>query len=195
MRWILWTSLALLAAFAVYTTSLSFSVDGRAKMRDLMQLAKFAGVGLTPEDVEASAEQEQQVLGVLMEEKHSLDKRKQLLVRKEAELRRLRVDIQKEMKQLTQTQQRLRRALDSLEAENDNVQRVVALFNGMSAQQAAERLQQLEQGIAVQLLVKMKAEKAAQVLGELPPQYVKQITEQIVLTTPSSRWQEALQGL
>ncbi len=195
MRWILWTSLALLAAFAVYTTSLSFSVGGRAKMRDWMQLAKFAGVGLTPEDVETSAEQEQQVLGVLMEEKHSLDKRKQLLVRKEAELRRLRVDIQKEMKQLAQTQQQLRRALDSLEAESDNVQRVVALFNGMSAQQAAERLQELEQGIAVQLLVKMKAEKAAQVLGKLPPQYVKQITEQIVQTTPSGRWQEALRGL
>ncbi len=195
MRWLLWTSVALLAGFTVFTTTLSFTDIGREQLKDWMQLVKFSRLGFTPAGVEASAVKEQRVLSSLVNRQRSLDERDRLLTRQEGELRNLQQNIQKELADLAKTQQKLQESLQALEAEQGNVKRVVALFNGMSPKQASERLQSLKQDIAVQILVKMKADKAAKILGELPPDYVKQITEEIVNTAPTRSWKDSLRGL
>jgi flagellar motility protein MotE (MotC chaperone) len=134
---------------------------------------------------EALTETERQILLSLMERKRQLDERDTLLNQREEQLRVLRDNIQHQVSELKRLQDAIEASMDakkSLDAEN--LKKVVALYNGMDSKRAAEKFQQLEPKVAVQILMSMNQRKAAALLEQLPPENAKRITEEIVRKTP-----------
>ena len=135
---------------------------------------------------ETLTETERQILLSLMERKRQLDERDTALNQREEQLRVLRDNIQHQVSELKRLQGEIEASMDakkSLDAEN--LKKVVALYNGMDAKKAAEKFQQLEPKVAVQILMTMNQRKAAALLEQLPPDNAKRITEEIVRKIPS----------
>lgn len=134
---------------------------------------------------ETLTETERQILLSLMERKRQLDERDTLLNQREEQLRVLRDNIQHQVSELKRLQDSIEASMDakkSLDAEN--LKKVVALYNGMDSKKAAEKFQQLEPKVAVQILMSMNQRKAAALLEQLPPANAKLITEEIVRKQP-----------
>jgi len=135
---------------------------------------------------ETLTETERQILLSLMERKRQLDERDTVLNQREEQLRVLRDNIQHQVSELKRLQGEIEASMDakkSLDAEN--LKKVVALYNGMDSKKAAEKFQQLEPKVAVQILMTMNQRKAAALLEQLPPENAKRITEEIVRKVPT----------
>jgi flagellar motility protein MotE (MotC chaperone) len=137
---------------------------------------------------EALTDTERQILLSLMERKRQLDERDTLLNQREEQLRALRDNIQQQVAELKRLQAEIEASMEAKKAQDaENLQKVVSLYNGMDPVRAAQKLEQLEPKVAVQILMNMNQRKAAQLLEQLPPDKAKRITESIVNKVPIAR--------
>jgi len=134
---------------------------------------------------EALTDTERQILLSLQERKRQLDERDLLLNQREEQLRALRDNIQQQHTELKRLQTEIEASMDAKKAQDaENLQKVVNLYNGMDPKRAASQLERLEPKVAVKILMGMNQRKASQLLGELPADKAKRITEAIVSKVP-----------
>ena len=135
---------------------------------------------------EALTDTERQILLSLNERKRQLDQRNLLLNQREEQLRALRDNIQRQVKELKRLQVKIEASMEAKKSQDaENLKRVVGLYNGMDPKKSASKFQKLDSKVAVQILLGMNQRKAAAVLEELPPDVAKRITEQIVNKAPA----------
>ena len=134
---------------------------------------------------EALTDTERQILLSLNERKRQLDQRNLLLNQREEQLRALRDNIQHQVTELKRLQEKIEASMEAKKAQDaENLKKVVGLYNGMDPKKSAEKFQDLEPKVAVQILLAMNQRKAAQLLEALPPDVAKRITEAIVSKAP-----------
>jgi flagellar motility protein MotE (MotC chaperone) len=134
---------------------------------------------------EALTDTERQILLSLNERKRQLDQRDLLLNQREEQLRALRDNIQRQVKELKRLQAKIEASMDAKKSQDaENLNKVVGLYNGMDPKKSAGKFATLDSKVAVQILLGMNQRKAAAVLEELPPDVAKRITEQIVSKVP-----------
>ena len=134
---------------------------------------------------EALTDTERQILLSLNERKRQLDQRDLLLNQREEQLRALRDNIQRQVKELKRLQEKIEASMEAKKSQDaENLNKVVGLYNGMDPKKSAGKFATLEPKVAVQILLGMNQRKAAAVLEELPPDVAKRITEQIVSKVP-----------
>ena len=134
---------------------------------------------------EALTDTERQILLSLNERKRQLDERDLLLNQREEQLRALRDNIQRQVKELKRLQVKIEASMDAKKSQDaENLNKVVGLYNGMDPKKSAGKFATLDSKVAVQILLGMNQRKAAAVLEELPPDVAKRITEQIVSKVP-----------
>ncbi|MCZ6473547.1 MAG: hypothetical protein O7A08_01935 [SAR324 cluster bacterium] len=134
---------------------------------------------------EALTDTERQILLSLNERKRQLDQRDLLLNQREEQLRALRDNIQHQVTELKRLQEKIEASMEAKKAQDaENLKKVVGLYNGMDPKKSAEKFQELEPKVAVQILLAMNQRKAAQLLEALPPDVAKRITEAIVSKAP-----------
>ena len=137
------------------------------------------------ENQEALTETERQILLSLMERKRQLDERELLLNQREEQLRALRDNIQHQIAELNRLQKKIEASMEAKKTQDaENLKKVVSLYNGMDPKSAAQKLQSLETGVAVKILMAMTQRKASALLEELPPEQAKRVTEEIVRKVP-----------
>ena len=135
---------------------------------------------------EALTDTERQILLSLNERKRQLDQRNLLLNQREEQLRALRDNIQRQVKELKRLQVKIEASMEAKKSQDaENLKRVVSLYNGMDPKKSASKFQKLDSKVAVLILLGMNQRKAAAVLEELPPDVAKRITEQIVNKAPA----------
>ncbi|MCZ6627355.1 MAG: hypothetical protein O7E56_03905 [SAR324 cluster bacterium] len=134
---------------------------------------------------EALTDTERQILLSLNQRKRQLDQRDLLLNQREEQLRALRDNIQHQVTELKRLQEKIEASMEAKKAQDaENLKKVVGLYNGMDPKKSAEKFQELEPKVAVQILLAMNQRKAAQLLEALPPDVAKRITEAIVSKAP-----------
>ena len=135
---------------------------------------------------EALTDTERQILLSLNERKRQLDQRNLLLNQREEQLRALRDNIQRQVKELKRLQVKIEASMEAKKSQDaENLKRVVSLYNGMDPKKSASKFQKLDSKVAILILLGMNQRKAAAVLEELPPDVAKRITEQIVNKAPA----------
>ncbi|MDH4121330.1 MAG: hypothetical protein OEV94_06470 [Deltaproteobacteria bacterium] len=131
-------------------------------------------------------ETERTILLRLMERKRQLDERESMLNQREEQLRALRDTIQNQISAQKKIQQEIEAGIEAKKALDDaNLKRMVALFDKMDAKKGADKLQALEPRYAAGILMSMNQRKASAVLGEMPADKARLITEEIVRKGPS----------
>jgi len=133
-------------------------------------------------------ETERELLMSLMERKRQIDERETLLNQREEQLRALRDNIQHQISELKKTQGEIEASIEAKKAQDEeNLKKVVDLYNKMDAKKGANKLQALETKIASKVLMRMNQRKAAAVLAEISPDKAKAITEEIVRKVPEGK--------
>lgn len=146
---------------------------------------KSEAAAARPERQGALTETERQILLSLNERKRQLDQRDLLLNQREEQLRALRDNIQHQVTQLKRLQEDIEASMEAKKAQDaENLRKVVNLYNGMDPKKSADKFQNLEPKVAVQILLGMNQRKAAALLEELTPEVAKRITEDIVRKVP-----------
>jgi flagellar motility protein MotE (MotC chaperone) len=136
---------------------------------------------------EALTETERQILLSLGERKRFLDERDTQLNQREEQLRVLRDNIQTQVSELKRLQGEIEASMDAKKAlDAENLKKVVAFYSGMDPKRAAEKFQTLDAKVAVQILMSMNQRKAAALLEQLPADFAKRVTEEIVRKVPAA---------
>lgn len=136
---------------------------------------------------EALTETERQILLSLSERKRFLDERDTQLNQREEQLRVLRDNIQTQVSELKRLQGEIEASMDAKKAlDAENLKKVVAFYSGMDPKRAAEKFQTLDAKVAVQILMSMNQRKAAALLEQLPADFAKRVTEEIVRKVPAA---------
>lgn len=134
---------------------------------------------------EALTDTEREILLSLNERKRQLDQRDLLLNQREEQLRALRDNIQRQVKELKRLQVKIEASMEAKKTQDaENLNKVVGLYNGMDPKKSAGKFAALDSKVAVQILLGMNQRKAAAIMEELPPDVAKRITEQIVNKVP-----------
>lgn len=134
---------------------------------------------------EALTDTEREILLSLNERKRRLDQRNLLLNQREEQLRALRDNIQRQVKELKRLQVKIEASMEAKKTQDaENLNKVVGLYNGMDPKKSAGKFATLDSKVAVQILLGMNQRKAAAIMEELPPDVAKRITEQIVNKVP-----------
>ncbi|HEC97820.1 MAG TPA: hypothetical protein ENI58_06655 [Nitrospirae bacterium] len=109
-----------------------------------------------------------------------LDQKEQKLQRKEKALQELEKDIRARIKEYQSILERVEKILAEIDnTKKDKIQHVVKTYEKMQPEEAAIRLEDLDEKTAVKVLAFMKPRKAANVLAMMAPRKAARLTEKI----------------
>lgn len=116
---------------------------------------------------------------------NDLNKRKEVLEKKEKELSQLEEELQKrqseiegKIKELEKTRAQIAGVLqDRVKTDEERVDKLVQFYSNMKPTNAAKIIATLEEGLAITILNKMKKQEAAAILNFIEPQRAKEISE------------------
>ena len=120
------------------------------------------------------------MIRAIEQRKSELDKRAKELDLKEERIRLMEQEVSQMLKKSTQ----VREALEQKEAkqkqiEEKQVGRLAKMYETMSPQEAAARIEQMNESLALTLLAKIKEKSAAQILTGLSPTKAARFTEKL----------------
>lgn len=96
------------------------------------------------------------------------------LAKKTEELKRLKSEIEEKIKQ----QEELKAQLEKAKAEN--YQRLAKIYESMPPEEAASRIEKLDDDTAVTLLLAIKPRQAGKILANITPEKAAQLSKKIV---------------
>ena len=127
----------------------------------------------------------------LQKAKANYERRQQALARERKQLQRLRQDIEQRKKEVEAMMEKLeaqitefemqkrqwqKQQVDLAPLEKKNFKKLAKVFANMDVEQAAERLQQMEDATAAKILFVMNERNASRILSQLKPAKVKILT-------------------
>ncbi|MFY9270879.1 MAG: hypothetical protein WAO55_14140 [Candidatus Manganitrophaceae bacterium] len=120
------------------------------------------------------------LIRAIEERNAELDKKAAALAQKEERLRLL----EKEIQALLKKSSALREALEKKETkrkemEGEQFARLAKMYQAMPPEEAASRMERMEEPLALSLLAKMKEKSAAQILIGMPPAKAAKLTEKL----------------
>jgi len=130
----------------------------------------FAGDPAKPAETRPAAgdslEAEKGMLAVLGRKEKELREREEELMRNEERLNTVRADIEARLSELKAEHERIAALVSKIEEINDQRnKKIVKIYESMSPEEAASRLEKLDDEMAVMILALMSERKAAKVLS------------------------------
>jgi len=114
----------------------------------------------TPLDAEKS------LLGALNRKEKELAAREEELVKKEERLNIVKADIEQRLSELKREHEQIAALVKKIDEINDQrIKRIVKIYESMNPEEAASRIEKLEEDMAVMILASMSERKAAKVLS------------------------------
>lgn len=117
-------------------------------------------------------------LSKLNERKRELDAREEELNRTEQELAAQKAELEKRMTELEQTRRNISSVLeDKVQADDKKVDNLVQVYSNMKPQQAAKAFEDMDEGLAIEILGRMKKKNAAEIMNLVKSEKVKILSE------------------
>jgi flagellar motility protein MotE (MotC chaperone) len=114
----------------------------------------------------------------LNERKKELDAREEELARTEQELQEQKAQLEKRMAELEQTRKNISSVLeDKVQADDKKVDNLVQVYSNMKPQQAAKAFEEMDEGLAIEILGRMKKKNAAEIMNLVKSEKVKVLSE------------------
>jgi flagellar motility protein MotE (MotC chaperone) len=114
----------------------------------------------------------------LNERKVELDNREAELTKLDEELQRQKVELDKKLEQLEKMRADISGVLKSrVELDQEKVNKLVQVYSGMKAPQAAKLIETINEDLAVEVLDKMKKKSAAEILNSMDPKRAQRLSE------------------
>lgn len=153
----------------------AFQAEAAQEVRDKDALTPDAGFVL-------SNEHEKGLLAAISRRQQELDIREEELKAREARLASIKTDLDARAGELKKTHADIEASLKKLdEAGTDRAKRLVKIFESMGPEDAAPRLEKLDQDIAVMILATISEKKAAKILAFIEPVRAARLSQAIRL--------------
>ncbi len=117
----------------------------------------------------------------LRERKKELDKREEDLNKLEVEIAQQRQEVEQKLKELEDVRRKISSVLEEkVQIDEQKVENLVQFYSNMKAPQAAKIVETIDEGLAVQVIAKMKKKNAADIMNLLKPEKAQAISEKYV---------------
>ena len=114
----------------------------------------------------------------LNDRKRELDSREEELNRMEQELQTQKTELEKRMSELEQTRKNISTVLEEkVQGDDKKIENLVQLYSNMKPQQAAKAFEDMDEGLAVDILGRMKKKNAAEIMNLVKAEKVKILSE------------------
>jgi flagellar motility protein MotE (MotC chaperone) len=114
----------------------------------------------------------------LNERKRELDAREEELNRMEQELATQKAELDKRLGELETTRRNISSVLEEkVQADDKKVDNLVQVYSNMKPQQAAKAFEDMDEGLAIEILGRMKKKNAAEIMNLVKPEKVKILSE------------------
>ena len=114
----------------------------------------------------------------LNDRKRELDAREEELARTEQELQEQRAQLEKRMTELEQTRKNISSVLEEkVQADDKKIDNLVQIYSNMKPQQAAKAFEDMDEGLAIEVLGRMKKKNAAEIMNLVKSEKVKILSE------------------
>jgi flagellar motility protein MotE (MotC chaperone) len=114
----------------------------------------------------------------LNERKRELDAREEELGRMEQEIQTQKAELEKRLADLENTRRNISSVLEEkVQADDKKVDNLVQLYSTMKPQQAAKAFEEMDEGLAIEILGRMKKKNAAEIMNLVKSEKVKVISE------------------
>ena len=114
----------------------------------------------------------------LNERKRELDAREEELGRMEQELQAQKAELDKRLTELEGTRRNISSVLEEkVQADDKKVDNLVQMYSSMKAQQAAKAFEEMDEGLAIEILGRMKKKNAAEIMNLVKSEKVKVLSE------------------
>ncbi len=169
--------------------------EGASCSAEAVAAPKATRVKPVPIDDEACGERMAGLIEKIQQEDERLRERSRRLEEREGRIQILRQELDTRiasMKTLLAAIEKIRREM--IEEENERQLRLVKIYDAMEPENAARRLEQMDEALASWLLLRINVRKAGQILGTMNPEKAGRITTRLKGTDPRSarQIQEAL---
>lgn len=142
-----------------------------------------------PED-EATAEElalrpspdrgREEVMRLLARKERNLIEREKLVDKKEADLRAAQVEVEQRIEELQSLRTELRGQLEELDEDREaRITHLVKMLSASREKKSAAILEITEDSVALEVLERMKADKAGKILAAMTPERAAELTEAI----------------
>lgn len=133
---------------------------------DSIKDAKAPGEAVKTEGAIDAETKERSMLAAIERRERELNEREEAVRLKEERLNALKADIDRKIGELARMHSTIELTVKKIDTENEErVKRIVKIYESMSPEEVAERVEKLSEHIAVMLLSHMSEKKAAKVLG------------------------------
>lgn len=114
----------------------------------------------------------------LNERKRELDAREEELGRMEQELATQKSELDKRLTELESTRRNISSVLEEkVQADDKKVENLVQMYQNMKPQQAAKAFEEMDEGLAIEILGRMKKKNAAEIMNLVKSEKVKILSE------------------
>lgn len=139
---------------------------------------KVAGKAETPAEKKEFTAEEINHFSKLNERKRELDAREEELGRLEQELTNQKVEIEKRLTELDANRKSISSVLqEKVQVDDKKIENLVQLYSTMKPQQAAKAFEDMDEGLAVEILGRMKKKNAAEIMNLVKSEKVKILSE------------------
>jgi flagellar motility protein MotE (MotC chaperone) len=125
-------------------------------------MPRSGGIGLY-----GGAESPEELLKVLNDRKLALDKREQDLRREEERLHAIQADVADSLKKNTELREEMKRLSTTGKKPEDKLDHLVKVYEVMSTEEAASRMEAMDQKLAIDLLSRMKGKTVAKIFANM----------------------------
>ncbi len=123
---------------------------------------------------------EEDLVSLIENQRTELTQKEEDIKKETKKLDALKKDVEGNIEKYTKLLQQIEKALkDVEEKENKRLKHVAKAYEAMSPEDAAVRLSQLDNEIAIKILLIMKSKKAGLVIGMMPAEKAGQLTKGI----------------
>lgn len=114
----------------------------------------------------------------LNERKRELDAREEELGRMEQEIATQKAELDKRLAELESTRRNISSVLEEkVQADDKKVENLVQMYSNMKPQQAAKAFEEMDEGLAIEILGRMKKKNAAEIMNLVKSEKVKVFSE------------------
>lgn len=114
----------------------------------------------------------------LTERKKELDLREVEIKKMEEEIVKQREELEKKMTELENMRRKISSVLEEkVQVDDKRVENLVQFYSSMKPQQAAKIIENIDEGLAVEVLARMKKKSAAEIMNLLKPEKAQVISE------------------
>ena len=125
-----------------------------------------------------SSEEPKDHFRVLAERKKQLDEREAELLRVETELNEQKKELEKKMQELEQTRRSISSILEErVKLDEQRVETLVQMYSRMRPPQAAKVFETMDEGLAIEILGRMKKDVAANIMNLIKPEKAQAFSE------------------